>query len=147
LNDIWIHPIISGKRSHFALPPVYVKNSEGEPYQLGFRFVDYENKNKCQSVEITELVAIHRGIEHDLLDGNRREFGPFQTYLSGVSHVKLESLVEVGGWLNEKNSEDVEIRAVFKINCADEVIESSFSGKVKPTHVEGVGTILDILSV
>jgi len=146
LNDIWISPMIAGKRSYFALPPIYVKEREVGPYQLGLKFVDYENKNKCQSVEITELVAIHQGIERDMLVGNRREFGPFQTYVSGVSHVSLEALVDVGDWLNEKNNEEVEIRATFRIICADEVIESSFSGKVKSTHIEGVATILDYLS-
>ena len=58
----------------------------------------------------------------------------------------LEALVEAGDWLNENNSADVEIRATFKVYCADEVLESSFSGKVKPNHIEGMGTILDILS-
>jgi len=123
-----------------------VKNSESGPYKVGFRFVDYDDKNKCKSVEFTELVAIHRGVEHNLLDGKKMEFQPFETYLDGVPNVKLECLLESSDWLNEKNMEDIEVRAKFRINRAGEAIELDFSGKVKPIHIEGFGTILDALS-
>jgi hypothetical protein len=146
VDDIWIHPIVQGTKSYFAFPPLFVSDSEKAPYKMGLMFVDYENKNKCRSVEITEFIVVHNGNKHYILKNGSKEFYSFQTYVEGVSHVKLECLFNAGDWLTTENENAIDLIVKFKIRKESGSIESEFRGKVNSTVIEGYGTMLGILS-
>ena len=146
VDSVWIHPLVRGKEDYFVLPPFFISGSEKAPYQVGLMFVDYENTNKCHSVEISEFSITSNGETHDIIKGEPKYFSPFYTYVERVDHVKLECLIDAGDWLKTDNESDLEFRIKFKLEKETGTVEKEYKGTLHPQEIEGYGTALDILS-
>jgi hypothetical protein len=137
VNGMWVHPLISGRRRFFCLPPLIGYQSEGPPYSAGISVVDYDNQNLCTKVEITGLVLIHDGVEHLLVGDGSVVSSDFDQYIEGVLHMKADCVTRMGDAVSPENRSPIVVRAKFSIYTQHGPITESIDATVMPSHNTG----------
>lgn len=138
VDDISIHAVIEGERSFFCIPPIIYGLYEGPPYKAGLVVVDYDNKNKCEKVEITSLVLTCAGKKYTMIQEDNPIESPFATYLDRGKSVASDCLCEVS-WLPKDNDSPIVMDIEFIIHKSSGTIESQIHAVLSPSHDSRLG--------
>ena len=130
-KDLWITPVIITEHKSISLFPFFGYHSNGPPFKVGIRAVDYDNKNQCQKLELLELLIKKGDDRLELVTEANFIQSAFHKYLTDINHKEAMCLVPLKDWGNKDNQENIIISGKYRLYKKDGVIERSFEEKRK----------------